>query len=136
MKRLLPVALGVAVLVALATALPAAAYDAHPTASATMSCSDNTATMTRTVVITVTWKKLDVNMFDAQAWTPSPQYLLASGSTTFPPESSGTLSLTLSFSDSASFDNVQWQLYPAGYGGDLAPVAAGPLDAANFPGCS
>jgi len=54
MKRLLLIALALALLLALASARPAAAtYDGQ--ASATMSCTDNTATMTRTVIVTITW---------------------------------------------------------------------------------
>jgi hypothetical protein len=130
MKRLLLVALGMALLLALASALPAAAYDGE--ARATMSCTDNTATMTRTVVVTVTWTGVGINRMDAQAWGGSPTLLLGSGSTTFPLEKKGTASLTFSFSDTAQFGNVQWQLY---YGAAIAPVQAGQLDAANFAGC-
>ena len=53
MKRLLLVALGMALLLALASAPPAAAYGGE--SSATMSCRDNTSTMTRTVIVTITW---------------------------------------------------------------------------------
>ena len=61
MKRLLllalllfgMVALRAALLVAPASALPAWAYDGQ--ASATMSCTDNTSTMTRTVIVTIKW---------------------------------------------------------------------------------
>jgi len=124
------VALGMALLLALASALPAAAYGGE--ARATMSCKDNIATMTRTVVVTVTWTGVEVDRLDAQAWGGSPTVLLGLGSTTFPLEKKGTASLTFSFSDTAQFGNVQWQLY---YGAAIAPVQAGQLDAANFPGC-
>src|SRR5215471_8521819 len=56
MKRLLllvVVSLGTAMLLAPAFAPNAAAYDGK--ASATMSCTDNTSTMTRIVVVTMTW---------------------------------------------------------------------------------
>jgi preprotein translocase subunit SecG len=56
MKRLLllgMVALGTVLLLASTSAAPVAAYGGE--ASATMSCTDNTSTMTRTVVVTVTW---------------------------------------------------------------------------------
>ena len=52
MKRLLMV-LGMALLLALTSAPPAAAYGGE--ASATMSCTDNTSTMTRIVIVTITW---------------------------------------------------------------------------------
>ncbi len=135
MKPLLLLALGMALLLTLAAAPSAAAYDGHPTASATMSCSDNTATMTKTVVVTVTWKKVGVAQLDAQAWTPSPLYLLASGTINVPQAQSGTASLTFTFSDTAQFGTMQWQLYSGGYGGYIAPVEAGQFDAASFPGC-
>jgi hypothetical protein len=130
MKRLLLVALGLALLLAFASALPAAAYDGE--ARASMSCTDNASTMTRTVVVTVTWTGAGINRMDAQAWTPSPMYLLGSDSITFPLAKKGTESITFSFSDTASFGTVQWQLYN---GGAIAAVKAGILDAANFPGC-
>lgn len=53
MKRLLLVALALPWLLVFASALPAVAYGGE--SSATMSCTDNTATMTRTVVVAVTW---------------------------------------------------------------------------------
>jgi hypothetical protein len=81
MKRLLLVALAMAWLLAFASALPAAAYDGE--ARATMSCTDNTSTMTRTVV-TVKWTGVGIDRMDAQAWGGSPTVLLGSGSTTFP----------------------------------------------------
>jgi hypothetical protein len=133
MKRPLLVALGMALLLALASALPAAAYGGE--ASATMSCTDNTSTMTRTVIVTITWHavKEGVNEADAQAFETFPVDPLASASMPIsPPETKGTASLTLSFNDTTPFGTVQWQLY---YGGHIAPIQAGQLDAANFPGC-
>ena len=132
MKRLLLVALGIALLLVLASTLPAAAYGGE--SSATMSCTDNTSTMTRTVIVTITWHavKEGINEADAQAWGGSPTVLLGSGSITFPLEKKGTESMTFSFNDTTQFGNVQWQLY---YGGHIAPIQAGQLDAANFPGC-
>ncbi len=131
MKRLLLVALAMTLLLAFASALPAAAYGGE--ARASMSCTDNTATMTRTVVVTVTWTAVGVDRMDAQAWeTNPPGYLLGSGSITFPLAKKGTQSMTFSFSDTAPFGNVQWQLYS---GAAIAAEQAGLLDAANFPGC-
>jgi hypothetical protein len=139
MKRLLLVALGMALLLAFASALPAAAYDGQ--ASATMSCTDNTATMTRTVFVTITWKKVNepnpqtggVAEADVQAYENSPAILLAWGSTKIsPPQVTGTASFTLSFNDTTPFGNLQWQLYNFAH---IAPVKAGLLDASNFPGC-
>ena len=136
MKRLLLVALAMALLLALASAPPAAAYDGQ--ASATMSCTDNTSTMTRTVIVTIKWSAVNkyggIAEADAQAFKTFPVDPLASGSTPVsPPEAKGTASLTLSFNDTTPFGTVQWQLY---YGGHIAPIQAGQLDAANFPGCS
>jgi hypothetical protein len=135
MKRLFLIALGLAWLVWLASALPAAAYDGQ--ASATMSCTDNTATMTRTVLVTITWKNVTeggaVAEADVQAYENSPANLLAWGSTKLsPPQGKGTVSFTLSFNDTTPFGNVQWQLYNFAH---IAPVKAGLLDASNFPGC-
>lgn len=131
MKRLLPLALGLALLLAFATALPAAAHD-YGRASSTMSCTENTATMTRTVVLTVTWKGIGVDRMDAQAWGVNPTTLLGSGSMRFPLADQGTESMTFAFSDTAQFDDVQWQLYS---GGAIAAELAGILSASNFPGC-
>ncbi len=137
MKRLLllvMVALGMALLLALASAPPAAAYDGQ--ASATMSCTDNTSTMTRTVIVTITWAAVNkyggVAEADAQAYETSPVDPLASGSIPVSPPEEKTASLTLSFNDTTPFGTVQWQLYNSGH---IAPVHAGQLDAANFPGC-
>jgi hypothetical protein len=123
-----------ALLLALASALPAAAYDGQ--ASATMSCTDNASTMTRTVIVTIKWSAVKdggVAEADAQAFETFPVDPLASGSTPVsPPEAKGIASLTLSFNDTTPFGTVQWQLYDSGH---IAPVHAGQLDAANFPGC-
>ncbi len=141
MKRLfmvalpLMVALGMALLLALASALPAAAYGGE--SSATMSCTNNTSTMTRTVIVTIIWHAVQdggVAEADAQAFKTLPVDPLASGSISVsPPEQKGTASLTLSFNDTIPFGTVQWQLYNSGH---IAPVQAGQLDAANFPGCA
>lgn len=130
MKRPLLIALAMSLLLALVSVLPTAAYDGE--ARASMSCTDNTATLTRTVIVTVTWTGVGINRMDAQAWTPGPMSLLGSDSITFPLAKKGTESITFSFSDTASFGTVQWQLYN---GGAIAAVQAGILDAANFPGC-
>ncbi len=134
MKRLLLVALGMALLLALASALPAAAYGGE--ASATMSCTDNTSTMTRTVIVTITWhavKDGGVAEADAQADETFPVDPLAWGSIPVsPPQDKGTAQLSLSFNDTTPFGTVQWQLYNSGH---IAAVQAGQLDAANFPGC-
>ncbi len=141
MKRLLllgllllsMIALEIASLLAPASALPAAAYAKDPgKVSATMSCTDNTSTMTRTVVVTVTWSKVGVDTMDAQAWGVNPTALLGSGRITFPLADEGTESMTFAFSDTAQFDNVQWQLYS---GAAIAAEEAGILDASNFSGC-
>jgi hypothetical protein len=132
MKRLLLLALAMALLLAFASALSAAAHQ-YGHASATMSCTDNPSTMTRTVLLTVTWKGIGVDRMDAQAWeTTPPGYLLGSGSIRFPLAEQGTESMTFAFSDTAPLDNVQWQLYS---GAAIAAELAGILDAANFPGC-
>ena len=133
MKRLLLVALAMALLLSLASAMPAAAYGGQ--ASATMFCTDNTSTMTRTVVVTITWHavKEGVDEADAQAIKTFPADPLASATLPIsPPEAKGTASLTLSFNDTTPFGTVPWQLY---YGAHIAPIQAGQLDAANFPGC-
>src|SRR5579859_2683842 len=129
---LVMVALGMALLLAPASAPPVAAYDGQ--ASATMSCTDNTSTMTRTVIVTIKWSAVNkyggVAEADAQAFETFPVDPLASGSISVsPPEEKGTASLTLSFNDTTPFGTVQWQLYNSGH---IAPVHAGQLDAANF----
>ena len=134
MKRLLLVALALALLLALASARPAAAYGGE--SSATMSCTDNTSTMIRTVIVTITWHAVQdggVAQADAQAYETSPMSVLGSDTVPIsPPQAKGTVSLTLSFNDTTPFGTVQWQLYNSGH---IAPVQAGQLDAANFPGC-
>ncbi len=137
MKRLLRLvmaAMGLAVLLAVAAAGSAAAYGGE--SSATMSCTDNTSTMTRTVFVTVTWhavKDGGVAEADVQAYETSPVNLLAWGRTQVsPPEAKGTASFVLSFNDTTPFGTVQWQLYNSAH---IAPVQAGQIDAANFPGC-
>jgi hypothetical protein len=110
---------------------PVSAYDGE--ARPSLSCTDKTATMTRTVVVTVIWTGVYADRLDAQAWeTNPPGQVLGSETTTFPVAKKGTVSLTFSFSDTAPFGNVQWQLYPPS---QIAPVQAGQLDASNFPGC-
>lgn len=131
MKRLLLVALALALFLVLASALPSAAYDGE--ARASMSCTDNPSTMTRTVVVKVIWTGVGINRMDAQAWeTNPPGDLLGSGSISFPLAKKGTESMTFSFSDTAPFGNVQWQLYNSG----IAPVQSGILYASNFSGCA
>src|SRR5437016_13584332 len=133
MRRLLLVALGIALLLLSASALPAAAYGGE--SSATMSCTDNTSTMTRTVIVTITWHavKEGVNEADAQAWGGSPTVLLGSDTVSIsPPQAKGSVSLTFSFNDTPPFANVQCQLH---CGRPIARIQAGPLDAANFLCC-
>ena len=144
MKRLLllavfllvGVSLGMAMLLVPAFTPHAAAYDGQ--ASATMSCTDNTATMTRTVIVTIKWSAVKDNYgavaeADAQAIKTFPADPLASATLPIsPPEAKGTASLTLSFNDTTPFGTVPWQLYNPGH---IAPVKAGQLDASNFPGC-
>jgi hypothetical protein len=127
---LVVVSVGTTMLLTPAFAPHAAAYGGE--SSATMSCTDNTATMTRTVVVTVTWTGVGVDRMNAQAYQTSPKYVLASGSITFPLAKKGTESMTFSFSDTAPFGTEQWQLYS---GAAIAAEQAGLLDAANFPGC-
>ena len=143
MKRLLlfavfllvGVSLGIAMLLVPAFTPHAAAYDGQ--ASATMSCTDNTATMTRTVLVTITWKGVNDNYggvaeADAQAIKTFPADPLASATLPIsPPEAKGTASLTLSFNDTTPFGFVQWEIFA----NTIAPVHAGELDASNFPGC-
>src|SRR5260221_11401167 len=104
MKRLLMVALGMALLLALASAPPAAAYGGE--ARATMSCTDNTSTMTRTVIVTITWhavKDGGVVEADAQAWGGRPTVLLGSDTVSgFPAGGEGTVSMELSFHGQAA----------------------------------
>jgi hypothetical protein len=132
MKRLLLVALGMAMLLALTSAPPAAAYDGQ--ASATMSCTDNTSTMTRTVIVTIKWtgvQDFGVTSAYAAAVEPDNATTITQGSTLLPGEKKGTASVTLSFSDTAPFGFVPWQIYA----NTIAPIHAGELNAANFPSC-
>ena len=133
MKRLLLVVLAMTLLLAFTSALPAAADGSK--ASATMSCTDNTATMTRTVIVTITWQgvKDGVDEADAQAIKTFPSDPLASATLPIsPPELKGTAQLSLAFNDTTPFGTVPWQLY---YGAHIAPIEAGQLDASHFPGC-
>ena len=134
MKRLLLIALALAVLLALAAARPAVAtYDG--VASATMSCTDHTATMTRTVLVTITWKKVTDGVDEATAAAydyPSTIVLGSDTVTILPSEATGTVQLSFSFNDTTPFNTVQWYLY---YGAHIAPIKGGLLDAATFPGC-
>ena len=132
---LVVVSLGMAMLLVSAFTPHAAAYYGH--ANATMSCTDNTSTMTRTVLVTITWGAVNENggvaEADAQAIETFPADPLASATVRIsPPEQKGTSQLSLSFNDTTPFGTVQWQLYNFGH---IAPVKAGMLDAANFPGC-
>src|SRR5215469_13287109 len=121
----------ICLLLALASARPAAATY-NGSASATMSCTDNTATMTRTVTVTITWKKVDdysgVAEADALAYQPSSTSPFGWDKVPIsPPEASGTVSLSFSFSDTMPFGYVQWYLYN---GGHIAPFKGGQLDVA------
>src|SRR5258708_37293756 len=111
MKRLLLVALGMALLLALAAALPAAAYGG--VSSATMSCTDNTSTMTRTVIVTITWHAVQdggVAEADAQAWGGSPTVLRGSDTVSgSPPDAKGTVSMTSSSPRTLPSGAVPWQ---------------------------
>jgi hypothetical protein len=133
--RLLLVGLALAVLLALASARPAAAKTSDGQASATMSCTDNTATMTRTVLVTITWKKVTEGVDEAEAQAYEPPSTIVLGWDTVPispPEATGTVQLSFSFNDTTPFGTVQWYLY---YGAHIAPIKGGQLDAATFPGC-
>ena len=142
MKRLLLLAPALAVLLAFAALAPAplaAARQYDGRASATVSCTDNTATMTRTVLVTITWKNVNesyaggVAEADVQAYENTPAIQLAWGSTKLsPPEATGTVTFTLSFNDTTPFGNVQWQLYDPAH---IAPLKAGLTDASTVPGC-
>ena len=142
MKRLLllallllvVVSLGTAMLLAPATAPHAAAYDGQ--ASPTMSCTDNTSTRTRIALVTMTWSGVKdgfgVTSVYAEALESDNATPLTSGNTQVsPPQQKGTASVTLSFSDTAPFGFVQWEIFA----NTLAPVHAGELDASHFPGC-
>ena len=104
MKRLLLLAFLLLVVVSLGTTIllspvlapHAAAYDGQ--ASATMSCTDNTSTKTRTVIVTINWAAVNkyggVAEADAQAFETFPVDPLASASLPVsPPEAKGTASL-------------------------------------------
>src|SRR5215467_8409986 len=142
MKRLLLLALLLLVVVSLGTAMllapafapHAAAYDGK--ASATMSCTDNTSTMTRTVVVTMTWSGVKdgfgvTSVYDVALESDNATPLTSGSTQVSPPEEKGTASVTLSFSDTAPFGFVQWEIFA----NTIAPVHAGELDASNFPGC-
>jgi hypothetical protein len=138
MKRLLLLTLAPALFLAFASAPPAAAREEYDgMASAKMSCSDNTLTMTRTVLITITWKNVTeegaVAEADAQAIETAPADPLASATLPIaPPEPKGTAQLSLAFNDTTPFGTVQWQLYNPGH---IAPVKSGQIDASTVPGC-
>lgn len=143
MKRLLffallllvGVSLGTAMLLAPAFAPHAAAYDGK--ASATISCTDNPSTMTRIVVVTMTWSGVkdggyEVTSVYTVALESDNATPLTGGTTQVsPPEEKGTASVTLTFSDTAPFGFVQWEIFA----NPIAPSHTGELDAANFPGC-
>lgn len=131
---LVVVSLGTAMLLAPAFAPHAAAYDGK--ASATMSCTDNTSTMTRIVVVPMTWSgvkdSFGVTSVIADALESDNATPLTSGRIDLSqPEEKGTASVTFSFSDTAPFGFVQWEIFA----NTIAPVHAGELNAANFPGC-
>jgi hypothetical protein len=96
MKRLLLLALALAsLLVVFASALPAAARQYDGQASARMSCTVNTVTMTRTVLVTIKWKNVNegggVAEAEGLAIESSPADPLAWDSTEIsPPEGTGT----------------------------------------------
>ncbi len=134
MKRLCVVAVGLAALVAPAAA-PAVAYDGQ--ASATLSCTDNTATLTRTVIVTTSWSGVKdgfgvTSAYDVALESDDATPLTSGTAQVSPPATKGTVAVTLSFSDTAPFGYVQWQLYA----NTIAPVHAGQLAAADFPGCA
>jgi len=143
MKRLLLLALLLLVVVSLGTAMllapafapHAAAYDGK--ASATMSCTDNPATMTRSVVVTMTWSGVKdggyevTSVYDVALESDNATPLTGDRTQISPPEAKGTASVTLSFSDTAPFGFVQWEIFA----NPIAPIHAGELDASNFPGC-
>jgi hypothetical protein len=142
MKRLLLLALllfvvvsvGITILLTPAFAPHVAAYDGK--ANVTMSCTDNTSMLTRTVVVTMSWSGVDkgfgVTSVYASALESDNATPLTSGNTQVsPPEKKGTASVTLSFSDTAPFGFVQWQIFA----NTIAPIFAGELNASNFPGC-
>ncbi len=142
MKRLLLLALLLLAVASLGTAMSlspafaphAAAYDGQ--ASATMSCTDNTATMTRSVVVTMTWSGVKdgfgvTSVYDVALESDNATPLTSGSTQVSPPEAKGTASVTLSFSDTAPFGFVQWEIFA----NTIAPVHAGELDASNFPGC-
>ncbi len=133
---LVVVSLGTAMLLAPAFAPHAAAYDGK--ASATMSCTDNTSTMTRIVVVTMTWSGVKIggfgvtSVYDVALESDNATPLPGGGSIQVSPaEEKGTASETFSFSDTAPFGFVQWEIFA----NTIAPVHAGELNASNFPGC-
>ncbi len=133
MNRLLLMALGIVLLLAPALAESAAAYGGQ--ASATMSCSDNAATMTRTVIVTTKWAAVPdfgiASAYDVALETDDATPLTSGTAQVSPPAKKGTVSITLSLSDTKPFGYVQWELYA----NTIAPEQAGQLNAANFPGC-
>jgi hypothetical protein len=143
MKRLLLLALLLLVVVSLGTAMllapafapHARAYDGK--ASATMSCTDNTSTMTRIVVVTVTWSGVKdggfgvTSVYDVALESDNATPLDSGSIQVIPAEAKGTASETFSFSDTAPFGFVQWEIFA----NTIAPVHAGELNASNFPGC-
>ncbi len=133
MNRLLLMALGIGLLLAPALAGSAAAYGGQ--ASATMSCSDNAATMTRTVIVTTQWAAVPdfgiTSAYDVALETDDATPLASGTAQVSPPTKKGTVSITLSFSGTKPFGYVQWELYA----NTIAPEQAGQLNAANFPGC-
>jgi hypothetical protein len=143
MKRLLlfalfllvVVSLGTTMLLAPAFAPHAAAYDGK--ASATMSCTDNPATRTRIALVTMTWSGVKdggyevTSVYDVALESDNATPLTSGNTQVSPPQEKGTASVTLSFSDTAPFGFVQWEIFA----NPIAPIHAGELDASNFPGC-
>lgn len=138
MKRLLLLvgaSLGTAMSLSPTFAPHAAAYDGQ--ASATMSCTDNPATMTRSVVVTMTWSGVKdggyevTSVYDVALESDNATPLTSARTQVSPPEAKRTASVTLSFTDTAPFGFVQWEIFE----NPIAPVHAGELDASNVPGC-
>src|SRR5258708_19452877 len=98
-----------------------------------MSCTDNTSTVSRTVIVTITWTRVQdpfgVTSAYALAVEPDNATPLVQGSTLVPGEKNGTASVTLSFSDTAPFGFVQWQIYA----NTIAPFHPGEINPPNFP---
>jgi hypothetical protein len=131
--------LGTALLLVPVSASHAHAVGSEGSASATMSCRDNTGKKTRTVVVRVTWSGVQNSsgIGVTSVWTVAYESnnatpLDGARPLLTPAEQQGTESITLSFSDRAPFGFVQWYIYAA----TEAPVLGGEINASNFPGCA